>query len=997
MPVPVSMNVPLPSHSLHRSAGFVSLIAGLLVNPLTSAGETAPGLLPAATASSIHAPGYPPEAVLDGDLQTRWASRTSGGSEWLQLDLGQALVIDELILHWEHAYPAEYTIEFSTDGQDWREARRETRGREGRVGFTGLGGRGRYLRVVGQRPGPFGLMSLWEVELPEPHVQAVIAAGRRAAMEARRARAARQIEGLRALGASQVVFAVRPIVPEHWYANFGYYAADGPSYFGNPSRLYRDGGRLCRLDLATGEVVVLLDDPAGGVRDPQVHYDGHTILFAYRPAHTEHYHLYEIQADGSGLRQLTSGAYDDIEPTYLPDGGIAFVSSRCKRWVNCWTTQVATLHRCDADGGNIRPLSSNNEHDNTPWPLPDGRILYTRWEYVDRSQVDYHHLWVVNPDGTGQMVFYGNLHPGEVMIDAKPIPGSDHIVACFSPGHGQTEHEGAVVLIDPRAGPDVTNAARYLTTGRNFRDPTALSENLFLAARGQSVVALDAEGSVWELYRLPEADVKAGLHCHEPRPLRPRSPEARMPARSRPEQPTGRLLLTDVREGRNMAGVAPGEIKKLLVLESLPKPINFTGGMDPLSYGGTFTLERILGTVPVESDGSAHFEVPALRSVFFVALDAKDLAVKRMQSFVTLQPGEVTGCAGCHEPRTQTPRTTRDTYRIPLAAERPASPIEPVTDCPDVLDFPRDVQPILNQHCVPCHDYTPTSRGGPYAGRLILSGDRGPMFSHAYVQLTLKRLFSDGRNEPRSNLPPRALGSAASRLLQLLDGSHYGVRLPAAQQQVLRLWIDTGAPYPGTYAALGSGMVGGYAQNEQVHTDFAWPTTKAAADVIARRCASCHAAERSLPRALADELGISFWRFELDDPRLRFSRHRVFNLSRPEQSLLLLAPLDRAAGGFGLCSTNRPVFGTPADSDYQALLAFVTAGRNYLESIKRFDMPDFQPRPEWVREMKRYGVIPAALAAGDPLDVYATEQQYWRSLWYDPTGSPPHAANAVSE
>ena len=145
-------------------------------------------------------------------------------------------------------------------------------------------------------------------------------------------------------------------------------------------------------------------------------------IASYRQGGTETYHLWEIQADGTGLRQLTDGIYDDIEPSYLPDGGIVFVSARARRWVQCWLTQVASLHRCDADGRHIRPLSANLEQDNTPWPLPDGRILYMRWEYVDRSQVHYHHLWTMNPDGTGQTVFFGNLHPGDVYIDAKPIP-----------------------------------------------------------------------------------------------------------------------------------------------------------------------------------------------------------------------------------------------------------------------------------------------------------------------------------------------------------------------------------------------------------------------------------------------------------------------------------------------------------------------------------------------------------------------------------------------
>ena len=179
--------------------------------------------------------------------------------------------------------------------------------------------------------------------------------------------------------------------------------------------------------------------------------------------------------------------YDDIEPTYLPDGDIVFVSTRCKRWVNCWLTQVAIMYRCDANGQNIRPISSNNEQDNTPWPLPDGRLLYTRWEYADRSQVHYHHLWAANPDGTAQMTWYGNFHPGTVMIDAKPIPGSDKVVASFSPGHGQREHAGQLTIVDPSAGPDAQAFARPVSHGNQFRDPWAFSENCFMAALGPTL------------------------------------------------------------------------------------------------------------------------------------------------------------------------------------------------------------------------------------------------------------------------------------------------------------------------------------------------------------------------------------------------------------------------------------------------------------------------------------------------------------------------------
>ena len=232
----------------------------------------------------------------------------------------------------------------------------------------------------------------------------------------------------------EIIFAVRVPGRDHWYANFGYYSCDfdarpvarafGMYPDGVSLRAYDDGGRLCRLNLRTGKLRTLLDDPAGGVRDPQMHYDGKKILFSYRRGGSPSYRLYEINIDGTGLTQLTpdDGPDDDIEPVYLPDGGIMFVSSRCRRFVNCWFTRVGTLHRCDADGSNIRIVSSNNEHDNTPWVLPDGRILYMRWEYVDRSQADYHHLWTINPDGSGQMTYYGNQFVGTEMLQPADKP-----------------------------------------------------------------------------------------------------------------------------------------------------------------------------------------------------------------------------------------------------------------------------------------------------------------------------------------------------------------------------------------------------------------------------------------------------------------------------------------------------------------------------------------------------------------------------------------------
>lgn len=926
------------------------------------------------SSSSVHSDGFGAGEALDGDRGTRWASQLfDGKAQWWQVDLGKSVAIRNVILHWEAAYAVEYQVQVSGDGKNWETLHHQKQGKGGKETISGLKGEGRFLRVMCLRPGTHGLFSIWEVELPDEGPAGAIAEARRQAAEEGRRRMGR---ALAAVGAEEIIFAGRNLGNDgHWYANFAYYARDVQrKAYGKP------GGKLYRLNLRTGECQALVDDPAGAVRDPQVHYDAGKILFSYRKGSSENFHLYEINVDGSGLRQLTDGPFDDIEPTYLPDGGIAFCSSRCKRWVNCWLTQVATIHRCDADGRNIRPLSANLEQDNTPWVLPDGRILYQRWEYVDRSQVDYHHLWTMNPDGTNQMVYFGNMHSGTVMIDAKPIAGTEKVLATFSPGHGQREHEGPFYVVDPLAGPDDQKRAVRVGSGSG-RDPWPVSEEVVLYARGKAIRLTDKGGMDVELYADPK------LELHEPRPLVGRARERVIPARVDLAKATGRLVLADVHIGRNMEGVRPGEIKKLLVVESLPKPINFTGGMDPLTYGGSFTLERIVGTVPVEADGSAYLELPALRSFFFVAMDEKNSSVKRMQSFLTVQPGEVTSCVGCHEQRTATMNPAANL----MALRRPASRIEPIEGIPEVFDFPRDIQPILDRHCVSCHDYEKRDAAhGPRAGGVILTGDRGPMFSHSYYTLTVRKQFADGRNEARANRPPRSIGASASAIMKKLNGEHYGAKLSAHEVDMIRYWIEAGATYPGTYAALGTGMIGGYDENYQVETDEAWPASKAAAEAIGRRCASCHQNQLSLPRTLSDENGVSFWRPGWDDPRLNRSRHLVFNLSRPEQSLMLLAPLEVKSGGLGRCvksdGKSAGVFESKGDADYQKILAMCVAGKERLGQIKRFDMAGFRPDPAYVREMQRYGILPAMMVEGQEIQVYETDRAYWRMFWYSPFG-----------
>ncbi len=748
-------------------------------------------------------------------------------------------------------------------------------------------------------------------------------------------------------GVDEIVFSARISGRDHWYVTFGNYSCrQGPGErlgFGDyidgcTPRGYADGGRLCRYNLRTGEVKIILDDKEGGIRDPQVHYDGQKILFSYRPGKSPTFHLHEINIDGTGLQQLTDGPDDDIEPVYLPDGNIIFCSSRCQRFVNCWFTRVAVLYRCDADGKNVRMVSTNNDHDNTPCVLPDGRILYMRWEYVDRSQVHFHHLWTVNPDGTGQMVYFGNEFAGTSMLDPQPIPGTNKAVASFSPGHGLPEHMGHVTIVDPNAGPDVLPAAKRVSNGKTlYRDPWAFSENCFLVANRDGIHVMDGQGNTELVCKLPG---KSGMDLHEPRPLLVRQRERIIPSRLDLTKNTGTLFLADIYSGRAMTGVQPGEIKKLLVLEQLPKQVNFSGGMEPLTIGGTFTLARILGTVPVEPDGSAHLELPALRSLFFVALDKDDLAVKRMQSFVTLQPGEKTGCVGCHEQRQRTPHYRPDTLAMKRAPQR----IEPIAGTPDVFDFPRHIQPIFDKHCVKCHN------ADKFEGKVDLGGDHTPLYSVSYWTINKHKLVADGRNQPYGNRAVRSIGSSASKLMEFIDGSHYDAKLSERERQFIRLWIETSATYPGTYASLGCGM---YPVNYPQAT-------------LRERCANCHAGQKQGPRG----------------PAFALNLESITNIDRPEKSLLLRAPLAKKAGGLGLCKGD--VFTNTKDPDYQRILAAINVSATQLKEQKRFDMPGFRPNEHYVREMQRFGILPKDLSPEDHIDPYATDQAYWRSFWYRP-------------
>ncbi len=785
----------------------------------------------------------------------------------------------------------------------------------------------------------------------------------------------------------------------HWYANFGYHCHNPDRYVYSPC-----GGKMLVLDLRTGKTRTLIDDPEGSIRDPFVDYDGRTVLFSYRPGGTHNYHLYTIGRDGGNLKQLTRGNWNDYEPCFMPDGGIMFVSSRCYRWVPCWYTSVGVMYRCERDGSRVRQISFGVEHENHPWMLPDGRVAYTRWEYVDRHTNGFHHLWTVNPDGTGQMVLYGNLAFGRLFIDAKPVPGSRQIACIVSPGHGKSEHQGDVLLIDPHAGPSNAKAQTQLNMKAEYqvnrhtipapcgerlmswRDVLPFSEDCFLVCNNDGLFVMDGHGDFECIYRSsrPAMEIKGHrgrleeipIWVHEPRVLAPRPKENLIPAKVDESKTMGVMILSDIYRGREMEGVERGAIKKLLVMEELPKPVSFNWAPSPyrtrqVGDTGTIIMHRVLGTVPVEKDGSAHFEVPANRAIFFSALDENNITVKRMQSFVSVMAGESVSCVGCHESRLQAPHDREKSFLSSVA--RPPSRIKPVPGVPEsgLIDFPRDIQPVLDKYCVECHNAEKS------AGNVRLDGARNPYWTFGYSSLIDNRqLGMSGhyyQNVIHGNSPPRSFGSPVSELLKKASGKHHGKKVDPENFRLLATWIDSSAAFAGTYVSL-------------VLPEPQYPRIDRGKDtVLHRKCASCHFP--SVKRR-------NMWPFD---------KHSRIDIGKIQRSFLLRAPLSKEAGGLQLCrerparssgkhyeksaESEKPmiVFETKDDPGYVELEKMIrgcldgsASGGRAPDILKpAYWQPGFVPDEAYIREMKRYGVLDPGWEPGTPTDWFELEEKYF--------------------
>jgi hypothetical protein len=627
--------------------------------------------------------------------------------------------------------------------------------------------------------------------------------------------------------------------------------------------LEEPGRSLKTRDLIRGRL------PKGNYTTLALSYDAKTIYFAFceRAAKKPDYysperrcfHLFAMDADGANLRQLTSGPNDDFDPCPLPDGGLAFMSTRRGGFGRChnpWEPLPAyTLHRLDLATGQVRRLSHHETNEWHPSVLADGRIAYIRWDYVDRSAANYHGVWVSNPDGTAAQILFGNYTEQiNACYQPRAIPGSRRVV--FVAGAHHAVVGGSLVIVDPAAtgfdpktGHDRLDSIERLTPEvcfpeapgwpkSYFHSPWPLSANYYLVSfsfrplpgMGPGVKAdnptglyyLDRFGNLELLYR------DEGISSMYPIPLGPRPMPPAIPsvldppggmasqggmasrsvamsggkhgdadAMPRSLGDEGEFVLADVRQ--SFMPLPPDRrITALRVFQVLPKTETHVANQPRLGYANAESARMLLGTVPVEPDGSAYFRVPARKPVYFQAVDASGRAVQTMRSVAYLQPGERRGCVGCHErPGTAPPGTLR--VQQLMATGRPPSAIAPGPDGTRPFSYPRLVQPVLDRHCVRCHDGAANA-----PSRLVLSGEPAGTFSRSYEGL--KRFVRwyewGGASIHQVVTVPGHGGADESRLLGILDDKDHKdrVRLSEDDRERLVLWLDANAPFYGTYS-----------------------------------------------------------------------------------------------------------------------------------------------------------------------------------------------------
>ena len=612
-------------------------------------------------------------------------------------------------------------------------------------------------------------------------------------------------------------------VERHQYASDHHNTATIFQYGEINQNSFSQGGAIKIYDVDSGKTRTLINTDTGNLRDPEISFDGKRVIFSMRMNKEDDYHIYEIGIDGSNLKQLTSAkGVSDIDPLYLPDGGIVFTSTRQPKYCMCNRHIMGNLFRMESDGANITQIGVSTLFEGHSTMLNDGRILYDRWEYVDRNFGDAQGLWTVNPDGKKHSIYYGNntASPGAV-IDGRQIPGTDLVLCIFSSCHDRPW--GSLAIIDRKKGVDgkepvvkiyPEEALNLVANGdldtfkwvQSFRyeDPFPMNKEWFLVSRTlykypewnnqacgykQGIFLVGMDGS-------EELLIEGERSVFDPHIVESSAKPVTLPMMRNFTSDKGQFYVVNVYEGTHMQGIEKGVAKWLRVIESPEKRSWTHGGWSgqgeqaPALNWHSFENKQILGEVPIEEDGSVNFMVPAGKHVYFQLLDKDKKMIQSMRSGVSLMPGEVNGCVGCHEDRIS---ILMPTPKRPIALTKKPVELEKFMGMePFKFSFMEHVQPIMDRRCVKCHDFDKKNRQ-----KVVLAKDMNQFFNAAYINLYVNKVVGLIGGGPADIQQPYSWGSHNSRLSQIIEGDHHGVKLTQKEKEWLYAWMDlNGVYYP---------------------------------------------------------------------------------------------------------------------------------------------------------------------------------------------------------
>ena len=597
---------------------------------------------------------------------------------------------------------------------------------------------------------------------------------------------------------------------------------------------------------------------------PDVSWDGEEILFSCTRGDNRVrewdddtvFHIFKCRADGSHIQQLTTGCVNDLFPCWLPNGRVVFCSERRGGYGRCHQREVPnyTLHTMFPDGTDITCISPHETNEFEPSVDNDGRIVYMRWDYVDRGFNQAHHGWIAYPDGRDPRELQGNTRTNEWVgahaeQSIRAIPGSHRYVATACSHHSLIR--GSLIMIDPKVHDDNGySQLKRITPDQLMPESEAndtashhsgayatawpLSEKYYLCVydgnancqypepldlkrRKYELTLVDVFGNKICVYSHPEAS------CFDPMPLmaRPRPPV--IPHRTLVGRPVGAdgrrpdpiaaaqlpktavVQLMDVYNSRYPmpAGV---EIAALRIWQILPKTDPMVG-MPRLGACDQTPARQCLGTVPVEKDGSAAFELPVGIPVYFQALDEKGCAVQTMRSDTYVAPGETLTCVGCHENREQ--RIVQTTGSTRLALKRAPSKIIPEVVGSKPYNYPRLVQPVLDAKCVSCHGekrragMPDLTRGNPAANPYGFYSSFCEFITRGLVQYYTQRyaggewmhMWRQADAFVQAYSEPGKVGARGSKLYHMLTAGHGGVKLTDEEMRRLILFMDASGAY----------------------------------------------------------------------------------------------------------------------------------------------------------------------------------------------------------